>query len=40
MRRNLLAPAFWIAPDARELARRGERLLADGPAKFAAHKNS
>lgn len=29
MRRNLLAPAFWIAPDARERARQGERLLAD-----------
>jgi hypothetical protein len=29
MRRNLLAPNFWIAPDARERAREGERLLAD-----------
>jgi hypothetical protein len=29
MRRNVLAPAFWIAPDARERARRGQRLLAD-----------
>ena len=29
MRRNLLAPAFWIAPDAGERARQGERLLAD-----------
>lgn len=29
MRRNLLAPAFWIAPEARERARQGERLLAD-----------
>ncbi|MCU0951690.1 MAG: hypothetical protein MUC68_11680 [Burkholderiaceae bacterium] len=29
MRRNLLAPAFWIAPDARERARDGARLLAD-----------
>lgn len=29
MRRNVLAPTFWIAPDARERARRGERLLAD-----------
>ncbi len=29
MRRNVLAPTFWIAPDARERARRGEQLLAD-----------
>jgi hypothetical protein len=29
MHRNVLAPTFWIAPDARERARRGERLLAD-----------
>jgi hypothetical protein len=29
MRRNVLAPTFWIAPQARERARRGERLLAD-----------
>jgi hypothetical protein len=29
MRRNVLAPTFWIAPDARERAKRGERLLAD-----------
>jgi hypothetical protein len=29
MRRNLLAPTFWISPDARERARRGQRLLAD-----------
>jgi hypothetical protein len=29
MRRNVLAPSFWIAPDARERARLGERLLAD-----------
>lgn len=29
MRRNVLAPTFWIAPDARERARQGERLLAD-----------
>ena len=29
MRRNVLAPTFWIAPDARERARHGERLLAD-----------
>jgi hypothetical protein len=29
MRRNLLAPAFWIAPEARERARVGGRLLAD-----------
>lgn len=29
MRRNVLAPAFWIAPDARERARKGELLLAD-----------
>lgn len=28
MRRNLLAPAFWIAPEARERARVGGRLLA------------
>jgi hypothetical protein len=29
MRRNVLAPAFWISPEARERARVGERLLAD-----------
>jgi hypothetical protein len=29
VRRNVLAPSFWIAPDARERARQGERLLAD-----------
>ncbi len=29
MRRNVLAPTFWISPDERERARRGERLLAD-----------
>jgi hypothetical protein len=29
MRRNLLAPNFWISPEARERARAGERLLAD-----------
>lgn len=29
MRRNVLAPTFWIAPDARARAKRGERLLAD-----------
>jgi hypothetical protein len=29
MRRNVLAPTFWISPDARERARQGERLLAD-----------
>ncbi|MDZ7651577.1 MAG: hypothetical protein U5L03_02885 [Burkholderiaceae bacterium] len=29
MRRNILAPTFWVAPDARERARQGERLLAE-----------
>jgi hypothetical protein len=29
MRRNVLAPTFWISPEARERARAGERLLAD-----------
>ena len=29
VRRNILAPTFWTAPESRERARRGERLLAD-----------
>jgi hypothetical protein len=29
VRRNVLASSFWVAPDARERAREGERLLAD-----------
>jgi hypothetical protein len=31
LRRNVLAPTFWIAPDAPDRAKRGERLLADAP---------
>ena len=38
MRRNLLAPAFWIAPDARERARHGERLLADAVRAEVSHQ--
>lgn len=29
MRRNVLASDSWVAPEARDRARRGERLLAD-----------